>query len=125
MHTRPPSGHSGDEALLGNQNTETHNLKASVVWQLPRLPSSGNTLIKAVGLIANDWQISGIWTGTSGSAYTVGQSYQTGSANVSLNGSPDFAPRIRIVGDPGQGCGSPRRPGSAAGCGRIRLASER
>ena len=94
------------QALLGNQNTETHNLKASVVWQLPRLPSSGNTLIKAVGLIANDWQISGIWTGTSGSAYTVGQSYQTGSANVSLTGSPDFAPRIRIVGDPGQGCSS-------------------
>jgi hypothetical protein len=36
------------------------------------------------------------------------QQYQTGNANVNLTGSPDFAPRIRIVGDPGSGCGSDR-----------------
>jgi len=94
------------QALLGNQNTETHNLKATFVWQLPRLPSSDNKLVKAIGLIANDWQLSGIWTGRSGSAYTVSQLYQTGNANVNLTGSPNFAPRIRIVGDPGQGCSS-------------------
>ena len=34
------------------------------------------------------------------------QQYQTGNANVNLTGSPDFAPRIRIVGDPGKGCSS-------------------
>jgi hypothetical protein len=34
----------------------------------------------------------------------VTQQYQTGNANVNLTGSPDFAPRIRIVGDPGDGC---------------------
>ena len=62
--------------------------------------------MKAVGLVLNDWQLSGIWLGTSGSAYTVTQSYQTGNANVNLTGSPDFAPRIRIVGDPGKGCSS-------------------
>src|SRR4029434_3457282 len=44
-----------------------------------------------------------IWSGTSGSPYTISQSYQTGNANVNLTGSPDFAPRIRIVGDPGKG----------------------
>ena len=92
------------QALLGNQNTPRHNLKASFVWQLPKLPSTSHHVLKAIGLVANDWQLSGIWTGTSGSAYTVTQSYQTGNANVNLTGSPDFAPRIRIVGDPGSGC---------------------
>jgi hypothetical protein len=54
----------------------------------------------------NDWQLSSIYTGTSGVPYTVSQSYQTGNNNVNLTGSPDFAPRIRIVGDPGSGCSS-------------------
>jgi hypothetical protein len=94
------------QELLGNQNTETHNFKATFVWQLPRLPSTDNTTLKAIGLVLNDWQLSGIWTGRSGSAYTVNQQYQTGNANVNLTGSPDFAPRILIVGDPGAGCTS-------------------
>ena len=62
--------------------------------------------MKVVRLIANDWQLSGIWFGTSGSSYTVTQQYQTGNANVNITGSPDFAPRIRIVSDPGAGCSS-------------------
>jgi hypothetical protein len=71
-------------------------------WALPRLPSTDNAALKAVSLIANDWQLSGIWTGRSGTAYTVTQQYQTGNANVNLTGSPDFAPRILVVGDPGK-----------------------
>jgi hypothetical protein len=94
------------QELLGDQQTPAHNFKATFVWQLPRLPSTDNKALKAVGLVLNDWQLSGIWLGTSGSAYTVSQSYQTGNANVNLTGSPDFAPRIRIVGDPGKGCSS-------------------
>ena len=57
------------------------------------------------------------WSSTTGSSPASGsapraapipscQSYQTGNANVNLTGSPDFAPRIRIVGDPGKGCSS-------------------
>jgi hypothetical protein len=76
------------------------------VWQLPRLPSTDNTAAKVAGLILNDWQLSGIWTGSSGTAYTVTQQYQTGNANVNLTGSPDFAPRIVLIGDPGAGCSS-------------------
>jgi hypothetical protein len=97
-----------DEAqeLLGNQNSPTHSFKATAVWQLPRIPSNDNKAIKAILLVVNDWQLSGIWLGTSGTAYTVSQQYQTGNANVNLTGSPDFAPRIRIVGDPGKGCSS-------------------
>src|SRR5262249_13111726 len=44
--------------------------------------------------------------GRSGSAYTVAQNYQTGNANVNLTGSPDFAPRILVISDPGAGCSS-------------------
>jgi hypothetical protein len=97
-----------DEAqeLLGNQNSPTHSFKATAVWQLPRIPSSDNKALQAILLVVNDWQLSGIWLGTSGTAYTVSQQYQTGNANVNLTGSPDFAPRIRIVGDPGNGCSS-------------------
>jgi hypothetical protein len=94
------------QELLGNQNTETHNFKGTVVWALPKLPSTDNPALKAIGLIANDWQLSSIWTGRSGSAYSVTQQYQTGNANVNLTGSPDFAPRILVVGDPGKGCSS-------------------
>jgi Carboxypeptidase regulatory-like domain len=92
--------------LLGDQQTPRHNLQATVVWQIPDIVRSTRPGLRALGLIVNDWQLSGIWTGTSGSAYTIVQSYQTGNANVNLTGSPDFAPRIRVVGDPGKGCSS-------------------
>jgi hypothetical protein len=96
-----------DEAqeLLGNQTPQRHNLQATFVWDLPDL-QGGGTGLRALGLIVNDWQLSGIWTGSSGSAYTVTQQYQTGNANVNLTGSPDFSPRIIVVSDPGKGCSS-------------------
>ena len=56
--------------------------------------------------MVNDWQLSGIWTGATGAPYSVGFSYQSGGANVNLTGSPTSRPRIRIVGDTGQGCSS-------------------
>jgi hypothetical protein len=93
------------QALLGSQTPQRHNFKASFVWDLPDLQAS-NRAIKAIGLLVNDWQLSGIWTAASGSAYTVNQQYQTGNANVNLTGSPDFGPRILLVGDPGMGCSS-------------------
>ena len=94
------------QELLGNQRTPRHSLQATFVWQIPDIVRSTRPGLRVLGLVVNDWQLSGIWTGTSGSSYTVSQSYQTGNANVNLTGSPDFAPRIRIVGDPGSGCSS-------------------
>ena len=61
---------------------------------------------KALALVLNDWQLSGVWTAATGSAYTVGFSYQNGGSSVNLTGSPNYAARIRVVGDPGSGCGS-------------------
>jgi hypothetical protein len=74
-------------------------------------------------MVVNDWQFSSIWTASTDGptenntpgAYTVIASYQNGGSNVNLTGSPDFAPRIRIVGDPGKGCSSdPYRQFNAA-----------
>ena len=93
------------DELLGDNTPQTHIMKANFVWDLPDLRSS-QTVFKAVGLVINDWQLSGIWTGASGSAYTVVFNYQSGGSSVNLTGSPNYGARIRIVGDPGKGCSS-------------------
>ncbi|MEO8484026.1 MAG: carboxypeptidase-like regulatory domain-containing protein [Acidobacteriota bacterium] len=97
------------DKMLGDNNPVAHLMKANFVWDLPDLKSDRPAL-RAVGLVINDWQLSGIWTGSTGSAYSVGFSYQNGGSNVNLTGSPDFGARINIVGDPGAGCsGDPYR----------------
>ncbi len=58
--------------------------------------------------MVNDWNLSGIWSGATGTAYTIAASYQSGGGNVNLTGSPDFAPRVRVVGDTGNGCAGDR-----------------
>jgi len=87
-------------------------IKANFVWDLPDLAST-RTPLRALGYVINDWQLSGIWTATTGSVsnpasspYAVGFSYQNGGGNVNLTGSPDYGARVRIVGDPGSGCSS-------------------
>jgi len=93
------------ERLLGGNNPRAHVMKANFVWDLPDLHSSTGAM-RAVALVINDWQLSGIWTGATGTAYTVSASYQNGGSNINVTGSPDYAPRIIIVGDPGNGCSS-------------------
>ncbi|MPY91234.1 MAG: hypothetical protein GEU99_25400 [Luteitalea sp.] len=93
------------DELLGRTIANRHIMKGNFVWDLPDLQSSRPGL-RALGLVINDWQLSGIWTGATGSAYTVGFSYQSGGSSMNLTGSPDYAARIRIVGDPGKGCSS-------------------
>ena len=61
-------------------------------------------LLRALGIVANDWHLSGIWTAATGAYYTIGAGYQNGGGNVNLTGSPDFGGRVRVVGDPGKGC---------------------
>lgn len=91
------------EALLGNNNPRAHITKSNFVWDLPDLKSSRPAL-RAVGLVINDWQLSGIWTAATGSAYTVTYSYQSGGGNINITGSPDFGGRVRLVGNPFEGC---------------------
>ncbi|MEP6917334.1 MAG: hypothetical protein ABJC89_16910, partial [Acidobacteriota bacterium] len=100
------------DKLLGDNNPQAHIMKANFIWDLPKLRSSAPAL-RAVGLVVNDWQLAGIWTAATGSAfrndgsrYIVGYSYQNAGSNNNLTGSPDYAGRIRVVGDPGSGCSS-------------------
>ncbi len=65
------------DALLGRTIDRRHIMKANFVWDLPDLRAGGPTM-RALSLIVNDWQLSGIWTGQTGTNYTVGFSYQNG-----------------------------------------------
>ncbi len=91
------------DELLGTVIANRHLFKGNFVWDLPDIRSSG-TALKALGVLVNDWQVSGVWTGATGSAYTVGFSYQSGGGNVNLTGSPSYGARVRVVADPGSGC---------------------
>ena len=53
------------DRLLGNNDPQAHIMKANFVWDLPDLRERP-ALRKALGLIVNDWQLSGIWTGATG-----------------------------------------------------------
>jgi hypothetical protein len=93
------------DELLGGSKPRSHIMKANFVWDLPDL-RSGQQALRLVGFVINDWQLSGIWTGSTGATYTIGYSYQNGGGNVNITGSPDVNGRIRVVGDPGRGCSS-------------------
>jgi hypothetical protein len=102
--------------LFGTFVPTKHIIKGNFVWDLPDLKMSAPTF-KAIGLVINDWQLSGVWTASTGGlvvstnnpaggAYNVGYAYSSGGGNVNITGSNDFAGRVRIVGDPGSGCSS-------------------
>jgi hypothetical protein len=94
------------DKLLGTAIANKHVLKGNFVWDFPDIRSSGAAL-KALGYLANDWQLSGVWTASTGTNYTVGVSYQggaTGNGNQNITGSPTYGGRVRITGDPGAGC---------------------
>lgn len=83
-------------------------MKATAIWMIPNMKATSGAG-KIVSWIANDWQLSTVWTGSTGTAYSVGYTYQSGGgvngSSVNLTGSPDFAARMRIVGsDLGGGC---------------------
>lgn len=97
-----------DEAdeLLGNALSSRHVIKGNFVWDLPDMNGDGNAFTRVVAVLANDWQLSGVWTGATGSPYTVGYSYTSNGANINITGSPNYGGRIRLTGDAGEGCSS-------------------
>jgi hypothetical protein len=81
------------EELNKQLNLQRHVLKANAVWDLPDLKVTIGAG-RAIGLILNDWQVSGILTANSGSRYDIdglgGTSfYQSNGANVNVTGSPE------------------------------------
>jgi hypothetical protein len=63
-------------------------LKGSFVWDLPDVPSSDG--LNVIGLVVNDWQLSGTLTAGSGAPYHVTYAYQTAGANVNITGSSNY-----------------------------------
>ncbi len=92
------------QALLADSRGPRHIIKGNFVWDLPDLHQS-STAAKILGLVINDWQLSGVLTADTGSPYSLGFSY-TGLGNVNLTGSPNYGARVVLAGDPGDGCSS-------------------
>ena len=82
-------------------NDRTHVVRANFVWDLPDL-ETGSSFGRVLAALANDWQVSGIFSGGSGAPYTVGYTYAGGIGAQNLTGSPNYNARIVIAGDPGQ-----------------------
>ena len=96
------------DALLGTFIANRHVLKGNFVWDLPDIQGASGTL-RTIGWLVNDWQLSGVWTGSTPTAYQIAVSYQggaTGNGNQNITGSPTYGGRVRILGEPGGGCSS-------------------
>jgi hypothetical protein len=89
------------EKLMETLDRRPHYLRANGVWDLPKIPTGAG---RVLGAILNDWQIAGVATLGSGTAYDLGFSYQNNGSSINLTGSPDYGARIRYIGDPGSGC---------------------
>ena len=93
------------DKLLSNAGIRRHLIKGNFVWSLPQM-SGSNGAAKVLEAVVNGWQLSGVFTGGSGSQYDATFSYQTNGASVNLTGSPNYPARIKVIGDPGSGCSS-------------------
>jgi hypothetical protein len=96
-----------------------HNFVVNFIYQTPTVTTS-----RALGMLANEWQISGVYRWTSGRPYGVGFSIpDIGAANLTgTDGNPNA--RIVLTCDPGRGwsgdpyrqldtsCFAPPQPGS-------------
>jgi hypothetical protein len=71
----------------------THILKINWVWDLPKLPVAG----RALDLLVNNWQVSGIASFMSGRPTGVG--WSTTSA-VDVTGTPSESARVVVTGNP-------------------------
>ena len=91
------------DKLLRDTGNRAHVIRANFVWDLPNLSGSGMAG-KVMAAVVNDWQVSGVFTGTSGPRYDGTFSYNANGGNVNLTGSPSYAGRIKVIGDPGSGC---------------------
>jgi hypothetical protein len=93
--------------LFTNYIPTRHTFKGDFVWSIPALKNVGSGLAQqVVKAVTSDWQLSGIWSANTASAYTVGYSFQSGAGNQQITGSPDFGGRIKVIADPGGGCNS-------------------
>ena len=107
---------AAQDELLKDQGLQRHIIKGNMVLDFPDVSATGGAR-SVLAAVVNDWQLSGILTAGTGAPYSIGFSYAggavgnapggtnaNGSGNQNLTGSPSYAPRILIAGDPGSGC---------------------
>ena len=92
--------------LMKNQGLQRHIVKANFIWDLPDWRTTGS------GGLRRRSSTTGSCRGSSPAGlaprYDITYQYQNNGANVNLTGSPDYAARVVITGDPGSGCGDDR-----------------
>ena len=93
------------EELNKQLNLQRHLIKTNWVWSLPKVPTDSAGM-KVVGAVVNDWQLSGIFTLTSGNRYDLGFGYNTAGGAVNLTGSQDFNGRVIYKSATDDGCSS-------------------
>jgi hypothetical protein len=93
------------DEIMSNVGIQDQVIKGHFVWDLPNIDRTHGAW-HVIRALANDWQISGIFTGATGTPYDAVFSYQANGGNVNLTGSNSYQARIRLVGDPGSGCSS-------------------
>ena len=92
------------EQLNNDVGTRTHQLKGNFVWDLPDVHWRANLAARVAAAVVNDWQVSAVWTGSSGNPFNPTFTYQTNGSNQNLTGSPHYAARIVLNGTPTGGC---------------------
>jgi hypothetical protein len=96
------------DRLLGNNAPRRHTVRAHFTWNLPAMRTDRGGAAGLLAHVLSDWTLSGLWSGETGGAYSIGFSYGSGGSPVNLTGSPNYPARVVIVGDTGGGCSADR-----------------
>jgi hypothetical protein len=115
----------GDEATIRKYDyslglyDRPQNIVVNFIYQTPKATEN-----RALGLLVNEWQISGVYRWSSGTPYAINYSIP-GVGNANLSGTSNPAARIALTCDPGSGsssdpykqiantsCFAPPQPGS-------------
>ena len=88
------------EALNSTLDRRPHFLKVNSTWEAPGISGRGMLLHQ----LTKDWQFSGILTAASGTAYSLGYSYNSAGNSVNITGSPDYGGRVVLGNNVGSGC---------------------
>ena len=97
------------EDLFANQGTMKHRGVGNFTYDPPDTHFS-NPIMKVVGMVINDWQLSGVVSVDSGGFYTPGYSYNSGPTGQALTGSTNYTARLKFLDGGlerlGSGCSS-------------------
>src|SRR5665213_573195 len=107
------SGQAAYEALNNTLDRRPNYLKFNSTWEVPGVNRMGGL----VHQLTKDWQLSGILTATSGTAYSLGYGYNSNGNPVNITGSPDFSGKVVLGNNLGSGCsGNPFSEFNASAC---------